>query len=261
LLHFKLYNNGRIDSRMISSTGTLLSSMAIGLDAGLSLTNGTQNTFIGANAGKLNTTGQSNTCVGVGAGMSIATRIGHTYIGAGAGALSNSSNSNTVVGAGALGLATTGGGNVVIGANAARSFPGSSTQANPSDGVYIGDNIETSSAVPTNEIVIGSNATGAGSNTVVIGNTAILNTYLNGNINISDGSNIVFTSTTGTKIGTSASEKLAFYGDTPDVQPTTAITGATVTHVGGASVGANDTFGGYTIGQVVAALQRLGLLA
>lgn len=261
LLLFRVYDNGRIDSRMLDSSEALTSSMAIGLDAGSSLTTGIENTFIGTNAGELNTTGQSNTCVGNGAGRSITTRIGHTYIGSGAGAVNNSSNSNTVVGAGALGLATTGGGNVAIGLNAARSFPGPGAQANPSDGVYIGYSVEASSATPTNEIVIGSNATGAGSNTVVIGSTAILNTYLNGNVNISDGNNIVLGDTTGTKIGTTASQKLAFYGDTPIVQPTTAVASATAVHGSGQAVKDDSTFGGYTIGQIVTALQTLGLLA
>jgi hypothetical protein len=246
---------------MLSSTEALTTTMAIGLDAGLSLTTGTENTFIGTNAGELNTTGQSNTFVGNGAGRSVTTRIGHTYIGSGAGAVNNSSNSNTVIGAGALGLATTGGGNVVVGLNAARSFPGPGAQANPSNGVYIGNSVEASSVTPTNEIVIGSNATGAGSNTVVIGSTAILNTYLNGNVNISDGSNIVLGSATGTQIGTAASQKLAFYGDTPIVQPSTSIASATATHGSGQAVKDDSTFGGYTIGQIVTALQTLGLLA
>ena len=261
LLLFRVYNNGRIDSRMLNSSEALTTSMAIGLDAGLSLTTGIENTFIGTKAGELNTTGQSNTFVGNGAGRSVTTRIGHTYIGSGAGAVNNSSSSNTVIGAGALGLATTGGGNVVVGLNAARTFPGSGTTANPSDGVYIGNSVEASSATPTNEIVIGSNATGGGSNTVVIGSTAILNTYLNGNVNISDGNNIALGNFTGTQIGTAASQRLAFYGDTPIVQPTTAVASATAVHGSGTAVKEDSTFGGYTIGQIVTALQTLGLLA
>ena len=261
LLLFRVYNNGRIDSRMLDSSEALTTSMAIGLDAGLSLTTGVQNTFIGTNAGELNTTGQSNTFVGNSAGRSVTTRIGHTYIGSGAGAVNNSSNSNTVIGAGALGLATTGGGNVVVGLNAARTFPGSGTTANPSDGVYIGNSVEASSATPTNEIVIGSNATGGGSNTVVIGSTAILNTYLNGNVNISDGNNIALGNFIGTQIGTATTQKLAFYGDTPIVQPSTSIASAAATHGSGSAVKEDSTFGGYTIGQIVTALQTLGLLA
>jgi hypothetical protein len=80
-------------------------------------------------------------------------------------------------------------------------------------------------------------------------------------ITISDGKNITFNTTTGTKIGATTSDKLAFWNTTPNVQPTTAITAAAF--VANTSLIANDTatFGGYTMGQVVAALKRIGLLA
>lgn len=84
---------------------------------------------------------------------------------------------------------------------------------------------------------------------------------MNQGITFSDGKNITFNSTTGTKIGSATTEKLAFWNATPNVQPTTAITAAAF--VANTSLIANDTatFGGYTIGQVVAALKRIGLLA
>lgn len=52
-------------------------------------------------------------------------------------------------------------------------------------------------------------------------------------------------------------------GDGSDLVPqqTTAIASASRTAVGGAAVNTNDTFGGYTIGQVVTALKAYGLLA
>jgi hypothetical protein len=81
------------------------------------------------------------------------------------------------------------------------------------------------------------------------------------NITISDAKNIVLDTTTGTKIGTSTSQKLSLWNATPNVQPTTAITaGAFVANTSGI---ANDTatFDGYTMGQVVAALRRIGALA
>ena len=50
-------------------------------------------------------------------------------------------------------------------------------------------------------------------------------------ITFGDGNNIVFNATTGTKIGTATTEKLAFYGVTPVVQPTAlTATQTTVTH-------------------------------
>lgn len=73
--------------------------------------------------------------------------------------------------------------------------------------------------------------------------------------------NISCNSTNGTKIGVATSEKISLWNATPDIQPTTAI--AAAAFVTNTSLIANDTatFGGYTIGQVVAALKRVGVLA
>lgn len=54
---------------------------------------------------------------------------------------------------------------------------------------------------------------------------------------------------------------VGFYGTGPTGQPTTAISGATVVSGIGGNVKHDDTFDGYTIDQVVAALRVLGLLA
>jgi hypothetical protein len=76
-----------------------------------------------------------------------------------------------------------------------------------------------------------------------------------------DAVNMVFNTTTGTKIATATSQKIAFWNATPLVQPTTAV--AIATRVGGAgtTVTDTDTFDGYQIGQIVKALRNIGLLA
>lgn len=73
--------------------------------------------------------------------------------------------------------------------------------------------------------------------------------------------NMVLGTTTGTKFGTAASQKLSFWNATPIVQPTTAV--AAATFAANTSGIANDTatFDGYTLGQVVKALRNAGLLA
>lgn len=48
--------------------------------------------------------------------------------------------------------------------------------------------------------------------------TLVLSLVANGGITIKDAQNIILGTTTGTKIGTSASEKLGFFGKTPVVQ-------------------------------------------
>ena len=79
---------------------------------------------------------------------------------------------------------------------------------------------------------------------------------------LNDSGNISFGTTTGTKIGTSTSQKLAFYNTTPIVQPTTAVGSATYASPGaGSTVKTDDTFDGYTLQQVVKALRNIGILA
>jgi hypothetical protein len=76
-----------------------------------------------------------------------------------------------------------------------------------------------------------------------------------------DGLDVAFGTSTGTKIGTATSQKLSLWNATPNVQPTTAITaGAFVANTSGITDD-TATFDGYTIGQVVAALRRIGALA
>jgi hypothetical protein len=89
----------------------------------------------------------------------------------------------------------------------------------------------------------------------------ILNPNGTGVISITDDKNLSFGTTTGTRLGTATNQRLSLWNATPNVQPTTAITaGAFVANTSGI---ANDTatFDGYTMGQVVAALRRIGALA
>ena len=81
-----------------------------------------------------------------------------------------------------------------------------------------------------------------------------------GNIDVS-AVNVSTDTTTGTKIGTSATQKLGFWNATPVAQPTTAIGAATVAATGtGNVVAASTTFDGYTIPQIVKALRDAGIL-
>lgn len=74
--------------------------------------------------------------------------------------------------------------------------------------------------------------------------------------------NLITDTTTGTKIAIATSQKLGFWNATPIVQPTTAVAEATfVENAGGTAVNVDSTFGGYTLQQVVQALQNAGLLA
>lgn len=95
----------------------------------------------------------------------------------------------------------------------------------------------------------------------------ILNASATGNVKIgqalemTEGKNIVFGTTTGTKIGSTTSDKLSFWNKTPIVQPTTAVTAETLVVNTSGIVNDTATFGGYTLGQIAAALKNVGLLA
>lgn len=67
--------------------------------------------------------------------------------------------------------------------------------------------------------------------------------------------------TTGSKFGTGATQKIGLWGTTPNVQPTTAITASAFVANTSGTLNDTATWDGYTIGQIVAALRRLGALA
>lgn len=76
-----------------------------------------------------------------------------------------------------------------------------------------------------------------------------------------DGGNFILGTTTGTKIGTSTSQKIGFWNATPIVQPTTAVGAANFVGGAGTAITSTDTFDGYTLQQIVKALRNIGLLA
>lgn len=84
---------------------------------------------------------------------------------------------------------------------------------------------------------------------------------------LSEGIDFVLGTTTGSKIGTATSQKLAFYNSTPVIQPSA--TGETVGFTAGAGTGVNDdsTFTGnvgataYRLSDIVKHLKNLGLIA
>lgn len=70
-----------------------------------------------------------------------------------------------------------------------------------------------------------------------------------------------FGTTYGTKLGTAANQKLAFFGSTPIVQRTPSSPSAAVVSPGAGNViKTDDTFGGYTIAQAIQAMIDFGFL-
>lgn len=93
----------------------------------------------------------------------------------------------------------------------------------------------------------------------LVTSTKVLTIY--GDLNLSDAINITPGTTTGTQIGSTTAQKIAFWAATPIVQPTTGVASATFTANTGTTVNSGSTFDGYTLRQVVKALRNIGLLA
>lgn len=203
-----------------TATATFHSSnnVLVGSTAGNLLTIGYNNVFNGSNAGLNTTTGYSNVFVGLSAGGNVTTGYFNVYLGDRAGLSAVSSTGYQNVGIGTLSLAsnttgftnvfighsagqsnttgfqnaaihggggnTTGYNNVFVGYNAGGSLANGTANQTSNTSVFLGANTKALSAGNANQIVIGNNVTGSGSNTVTIGDTSITNNYFNGCLNV-----------------------------------------------------------------------------
>lgn len=174
--------------------------IAIGMGVLLANTSGYYNIGVGGGgtAGVI-TTGHGNIVIGWSAGFNLSTGIDNTIIGSAAGLGITTELDNTAIGVNALRFIA-GGENVGIGVDvalgslsgsqntflggwAARYLnDGSTPKTTGNLGVYIGYNSHSLADGLTNEIVIGSTASGAGSNSVVLGNSSIIQTHLKGSV-------------------------------------------------------------------------------
>jgi hypothetical protein len=140
------------------------------------------NTAVGFKAMTTNTTGNTNTSVG---SESLQTNLSgneNSAFGYRALYLATSTVKNNAVGRLALGNIITGSQNVGIGVNAGLVTPSGNQNTTSDFSVYIGNDTKPSLDNNQNEIVIGYNAEGLGSNSVVLGNTNILTTRLRGTV-------------------------------------------------------------------------------
>jgi len=161
-----------VASGAANTTG--FSNSFFGLQSGFSNTTGGSNSFFGQGSGSANTTGGSNAFFGQASGQANTTGASNTFIGLGAGLSNTSGSDNSLFGTNALENNTTGNNNTIIGRNAGR-FTGTGTTAmtNISNSIYLGFRTRGLNATgSTNEIVIGYDVVGLGSNTTVLGNTS-----------------------------------------------------------------------------------------
>jgi hypothetical protein len=173
------YNTGNVS---VTSTANTM----VGAGAGQVNTN-SYNTFLGAYSGLSNTTGGSNTFVGFNSGGTATSSSYNTFIGSSAGSEAVGGY-NVAVGDSALARLSSGGaGNTALGFEAGRRYGvGSFSLESASNSVFLGELSRPLANGQTNQIVIGSDAVGAGNNTATIGNEDIVKTVLRGTINAAD---------------------------------------------------------------------------
>ncbi len=176
----------------------------LGFNSGLGVTSGSNNTILGANITGLAADLTSNIIIANGDGGAsaikarhdgtswslgtvLATSINSFTIGTGAGnqadntvygasvfSSNTTGNKNTVIGKGTLSSTSAGSENIVIGFNSGSKIAdGTTNLTGINQSVLIGTDAKANNSGETNQIVIGYNAIGAGSNSIRLGNTSI----------------------------------------------------------------------------------------
>jgi len=163
--------------------------------SGLSVTAGS---FIVGMSYTIRTTGDTDfTLIGA-ADSNPGTVFTATGVGIGTGTATSNSNYNTA-----------------LGYYAGRSYGSSNNNLSSTNSLYLGALTRASALGNTNEIVIGYNALGNGSNTATIGNTSLLRTYLTG-VNLKAGTATAGTAplkfTSGTNLSTTEAGAIEFDG-------------------------------------------------
>ena len=152
---------------------------AVGANALDANTTGTVNTAVGSNALGANTTGSHNAALGLNALLGNTTGNFNTGIGRSALQSNTTGGDNVAVGQFAFGTNTTGSSNCAIGGNAGRyRGSGTDTVTVASNSVFIGVDSRAAGDSQSNQIVIGHNALGNGSNTTTIGNSSTTGTFI-----------------------------------------------------------------------------------
>jgi hypothetical protein len=168
------------------TTGT--ANVAIGYAALMNTSTQNSNTAVGDQSMRMST-GANNTALGNSALYGVAGQTtGNNNTALGNFALKNATTAayNVSVGSNSLNNITTGNDNTVLGYQSGY-YAGAGTGNNLtslSQGVLIGSNVRAGTNTSTNEVAIGYNVVGNGSNTVTIGNNSITANYFKGDINL-----------------------------------------------------------------------------
>jgi hypothetical protein len=157
-----------------------------GFAAGFSNTTASNNFFQGVNSGFSNTTGSNNIFQGSESGRS--NNIGSNNIiqGNDAGYSTVNGSFNVYTGANCVYSLTRGSHNVSIGRQAGRYIAAGQANTQMNNSILIGSDARPLDSVQINQIVIGYEGRGLGSNTTRIGNTNTTQTHLDGSLTLGD---------------------------------------------------------------------------
>ena len=179
--------NTAVGTYALQNTTTARENVGLGFYSLHNATEGGYNTAIGSSSMFLNSTGDVNTAVGYKSLYSNQNGRYNTSIGVQSQESNTSGSQNTAIGVAAIDQNTTGSNNAVLGAFAGRHF-GANYRFNVdkttaiNNSVLIGYDARPLANDANNEIVIGYNAVGNGSNTVQLGNTSITAVNTSGTI-------------------------------------------------------------------------------
>ena len=188
--HFATYgsNNVALGAQALHNTTDGSDNVAIGHGTLYSNTGGFDNIAIGWSALRYNignTGGWDN--IAIGSGALYRNTEGYSNIAIGINTLKENTigYDNIVIGEDAIHYNTEGFDNIALGISAGEYISNGTTHNETSSySIYLGSNTKSLASGDTNEIVIGYNAIGIGSNTAIIGNNSIITTQLQGNVKI-----------------------------------------------------------------------------
>lgn len=149
-------------------------------------TSGFGNVAIGHFASSKNTTGGPNVAIGWFSSNNNTTGSSNTAVGYQSFATSATTSENTSIGTTSFENITSGNKNIALGVNAGRYYGINEDLTISNNSVFIGTDAKAEDNNQTNQVVIGYDATGNGSNSVTLGNDSITKTILKGNVGIGD---------------------------------------------------------------------------
>ena len=179
------FNNAVIGNTAGNALTTGFNNIVIGNTAGQSLTTQGSSVFIGTQAGlNASNTAAINVFIGTNTGLGITTGDGNAIVGHNV-RMGSTSSFNAILGKEACNV--TGNNNVAIGWEAGRKLANGTIAGIANNSIFIGYDTRQSANDQTNQIVIGYNQSGLGSNTTIIGNSSTTITGLFGNLRLASG--------------------------------------------------------------------------